>query len=289
MPLKSLAPRIFGKIVDRYGNMFSVVKDALPKAGIKMTFNSYMSICFFTAMIAFVTTIVPLVLALQIVGISLIQKIIYCIFVPIIVAIIVFSVTVMYPVQAVAKRRKNIDANLPFALTHMGSIAESGIPPYVIFKLLSEFEEYGEISKEMKKIVRNIDVFGMDVTTAVKEVAKRTPSDQFKQALLGFVTTTESGGDIKLYLKNTGEQALFNWKMKREKFLQQLSAYAEFYTGIVIAAPLFIVSLFAVMGMIQPTIMGFGILELTKISIYFVIPAINIGFLLFLRGMEVEM
>ena len=47
--------------------------------------------------------------------------------------------------------------------------------------------------------------------------------------------------------------------------------------------------LFAVMAMIQPTVAGYDILFLTKISIYAVVPALNGGFLLFLRGTEIEM
>jgi flagellar protein FlaJ len=170
----------------------------------------------------------------------------------------------------------------------MGAVVESGIPPSLVFKLISRFEEYGEVSTEMKKIVRNIEVFGLDPLTAMKEVAKRTPSESLKQIFYGFSSTIESGGNIKLYLKNAGQQALFEWRLKREKFLQQLSAYAEFYTGILIAAPLFIISLFAVMNLIQPDIGGFDILTLTKLSIYLIIPVVNVVFLAFLRGIEVE-
>ncbi|HID18937.1 TPA: hypothetical protein EYP27_05300 [Candidatus Bathyarchaeota archaeon] len=105
----------------------------------------------------------------------------------------------------------------------------------------------------------------------------------------GFCSTTEAGGDVKLYLKTTGEQALFEWKIKREKYMHQLSAYAEFYTGIMIAAPLFLVALFSIMSFVQRQVMGFDILFLTRASTYLLIPLINLGFLLFLKGMEVEM
>jgi flagellar protein FlaJ len=171
----------------------------------------------------------------------------------------------------------------------MGAIAESGIPPYVIFKLISQFREYGEVANEMRRIVHNIDSFGLDPLTAVKQSAERSPSNELKQVLLGFVSTTESGGDIKNYLKNAGERALFEWRMKRERFLQQLDAYAEIYTGLFIAAPLFIVSIFAVMNMIQPSIGGYSILELMRLSVYVIVPVLNTGFIMFLRGVEVEM
>jgi len=286
---KSLAVSMFGWVAEKYESVFSIVKYSMPKAEMKITFKTYLSMVFMTAAIAYFSTIFALFLALKIVEVSFFMEVVYLIFVPIITAVSSAVILIFYPYQKMLNRRKSIETNLPFVLTHMGAVAESGVPPYVIFKLIGEFEEYGEVSQEMKKIVRNIESFGLDPLRAVKEVAERTPSDKFKQVLLGFVTTTESGGDVKIYLKNAGEQALFDWRIKRERFLQQLSAYAEFYTGILIAAPLFIIALFAVMNMIQPNIGGFDILFLTKISIYVAVPGLNGGFLLFLHGMEVEM
>jgi flagellar protein FlaJ len=169
----------------------------------------------------------------------------------------------------------------------MASIVESGIPPSAIFGLVAKFEEYGELAKEMKKVARNIEVFGLDPLTAIREVAKRTPSKSFKEILNGFVSTIETGGSIVLFLRNAGQQALFEWRMKRERFLGKLSTYAEFYTGILIAAPLFIVALFSVMAIVQPVVGGIHILRLMEISIYFLLPALNVGFLMFLKGTEV--
>jgi flagellar protein FlaJ len=283
------ATGLFGGLVDKYSSTLNFVKNYLPKADIKVPFRTYMCVALLTSSIIFFLSIGALFIAFNFIEIQAFNKIILFILAPFILAATCFAIFSFYPTQKANSRRKSIDTNLPFVLTHMGTIAESGIPPYVIFKLLADFEEYGEIANEMKKLVRNVDSFGMDPLTAIKEIAERTPSKEFGKALLGIVTTTESGGDVKTYLKNSGEQALFNWKIKREKFLQQLSAYAEFYTGILIAAPLFIIALFSVMGMISPTLAGYDILTLTKLSIYLLVPAVNIGFLIFLKGVEVEM
>lgn len=287
--MRSLAVSVFGGVVDKYGDIFSVVKESLPKAGIKMTFRTYMSIVFFLATISYVSSMVILILAFRIVDISPMMTIAYLMFIPFTIAISCIVIFIFHPYNKMSDRKKSIETNLPFVLTHMGAIAESGVPPYVVFRLIAKFQEYGEVSTEMKKIVRNIETFGINPLKSVKEVAERTPSDKLKQILLGFVTTTESGGDVKVYLKNAGEQSLFDWRIKREKYLQQLSAYAEFYTGILIAAPLFIIALFAVMGMIQSTVAGYDILFLTKLSIYVLVPALNGGFLIFLHSTEVEM
>ncbi len=280
---------LFGSLVDRYGSRFGFLRDNLPKADVKIPFRTYLSVVMTNSIIVFLFSLVFFTILTTFIELKLITKIIMIGYMPIMLTVISFAALTLYPYYKVNGKRKNIDMNLPFALTHMAAIAESGVPPYMIFKLLANFDEYGEIAREMKVLVRNIDAFGVDPISAVREMALRTPSDQLRQILLGIVSATESGGDVKTYIKNAGDQAMFNWKLKREKFMQQLSAYSEFYTGILIAAPLFIIALFAVMNMIQPNIGGFDILTLTKLSIYILVPFLNMGFLLFLRGVEVEM
>jgi len=286
---KALATVLFSGLVDKYGSFFTLVRDSLPKAGIKIAFRSYMSTVFLATTMVYLLSVVGVSIAVFIIKVPLLLSIAYMLFIPITAGIIVFLFLAFYPLQVASSRRKNIESNLPFVLTHMGAIAESGVPPYVIFRLISQFSEYGELAKEMGKVVRNIEQFGIDPLTAVKEVAAKTPSDSFREVLLGFVTTTESGGNVKVFLKSAGQQALFEWRIRRERFLQQLSAYAEFYTGLLIAAPLFIIALFSVLNQIQPTISGYNILDLMKLSIYLIVPIMNGAFLLFLRGVEVEM
>lgn len=286
--LKGFATSNFGWIVDKYPEFFSTLKENLPKADMKISHRTYASLVIFISIVMLFLSFIISFITLGIVKISILLRFFYSIFTSFLVAIVTFLIFIFYPSQKADRRKKDIETNLPFALTHMGAIAESGIPPYVVFRLISRFKEYGEISKEIGKIVKSVDEFGVDPLTAVKEVAKRTPSDQFKQILLGFATTVEAGGNIKIFLKTVGEEALFDWRMKREKFLHQLSTIAEFYTGILIAAPLFIISLFAVMNMIQPTLAGFGIFDLMKLSIYILVPLINIGFLFFLSTIEVK-
>jgi len=287
--LKGLATRIFGNFVDKYlANFFDFLKESLQKADIKTPFRVYLSLSLFISILFSVFSIPISYLILSFLGYPLLLKTVLLIFIPFLTFLISFFLIIFYPYQIASARKKNIETNLPFVLIHMGSVAESGVPPYMIFKLISYFKEYGEVAKEMEKISRNIEEFGLDPLSATREVANRTPSPALKQVLLGFISTTESGGNVKEYLKNAGEQALFEWRIRRERFLQQLSTYAEFYTGILIAAPLFIISLFAVMYMIQPTIAGMSILNLMRISVYGIIPVLNIAFLLFLRGVEVE-
>jgi len=289
MNFQSLALAIFGKVVDKNIEFFEPVKHVLPKADIKIPLRTYLSVMLLVTVLTYLAVLAFTVfLVFYVLKVQLLLAIAYSLFIPFLAAAGVFLWYTFYPFQKSMIRKRSIEANLPFVITHMSSIADAGIPPSAIFHLISAFKEYGEVTKELSKIARNMEQFGMDPVRAIREVADRTPSEELRELLLGIVTTTESGGDIKLFLRTMGEQALFEWRIRRERFLQQMSTYAEFYVGIIIAAPLFLIALFAIMGLIQPNIAGYSIMDITKLSIYLLIPAINLGFLFFLRSIEVE-
>jgi flagellar protein FlaJ len=285
---RGIATLLFGNLADKYADTFSFVRKNLPKADIKISYRVYMSIVFFSSLLAlFCSLILGFLLSIYL-KFSLLQKMLLLSLFPLITFLAVFAFLCYYPSYRASSRKRNIETNLPFILTHMGSIAESGIPPHLIFKLVSRFKEYGELAKEMEKINRNIESFGLDPVSAIREVAKRTPSEALKEVLLGFVSTIEAGGSVTTYLREAGKEALFEWRTRRERFLTQLSTYAEMYIGVLVAAPLFMVSIFATMAIVQPVVAGWHVLDLMKISIYGLIPLLNLGFLLFLRGVEVE-
>jgi flagellar protein FlaJ len=287
---KKIAKKYFSWVSRKYPEVLKTVESTIPKSGISMSPDNYISCIFLTVIIGYFISLSAVAIMLSVLfQFNILVSILLIVFIPFITGVLIFIVGVFYPYQRVAGRGQNIETNLPFALSHMGAIASSGVPPTAIFKLLSEFKEYGVLAEEMEKIVRNIDVFGLDPVSAMREVAKRTPSERFKQLLAGIASTIEGGGNLKTYLKNAGEQSLFTWRTRREKYLQRLSAYAEFYTGLLIAAPLFLISLFSVMNMIQPQLGGYNILDLMRISIYLIVPALNLFFVAFLHMTQVEM
>jgi flagellar protein FlaJ len=161
----------------------------------------------------------------------------------------------------------------------MAAIASSGIPPEFMFELLTGFEEYGEISEQSKIIMRNIKTFGMSSVDALKDVSKRMPSKDFKELMLGIASTIETGGNLTSYLKEMSDKALFEYKIKREQYLKTLSTYADIYTGVLVAAPLMMISMLATMSIIGGTVVGLTISELVFLITWVILPVMNMLFL----------
>lgn len=198
-------------------------------------------------------------------------------------ASLVLTIFHSYPYNILSQKRNSIEANLPFALMHMSAIAVSGVPPTIMFKLIAEAKEYGGVSEEARMIIRNIEVFGMDPTAAIKQVAERTPSSSFRQFLSSFVSTIETGGDLIRFLENLANEAMAEYRIRRQRYTEILSTYADIYTAILIAAPLFFISILSILGMLGGKIMGLSITDAIRLGIYGFIPLLNIVFILFVH------
>ena len=57
-------------------------------------------------------------------------------------------------------RARSINTNIPFAINHIYAISSAGVPPQKIFNLISEEDDYGELSVEIKKINTYIEILG---------------------------------------------------------------------------------------------------------------------------------
>ncbi|MBI5061458.1 MAG: type II secretion system F family protein [Candidatus Aenigmarchaeota archaeon] len=262
---------------------FKSLKEELIQSRLGIVFENYVGRMIFFSAISFVAIFLYLSIGLLLIGLPVWFSLIGGLISGLIAAFVIFTVFYTYPFQMMASNRNSIEANMPFAINHMSAIAASGVPPHVMFRLLTDVREYGEVAKEARLVSRNVEVFGMDVTSAIKDVAKRTPSLEFRQFLNGVAATISTGGDLKKYLKNAAEESLADYKTKREKYMSTLSTYADFYTAVLIAAPLFFISILSVMSMIGGELLGMSIPAAMNLGIYILIPILNVGFLLFIH------
>ncbi len=242
----------------------------------------------FTVLVFIITAVIVSILSL-VFGLNLMLFLIRLLSISLLAAFFSFFIFYIYPISKTNRRRSNIEANLPFAMTHMAAIASSGVPPYSMFKILAKFREYGEISKEAEKVVRNIDLFGLDEIRALKEVISRTPSRSFKEFLQGILSTVKTGGSLELFLKQQSEKALFEYRVNRERYTHTLETYADFYTALLIAAPLILITILLIINVVGGQLFGFPVTDLITIGIFVVIPVLNILFLLFIHSTQPKM
>lgn len=275
--------RAFGIFGTTYlSNYFSPLKDELEHSNLGILYETYVGRMLFFSALAFVAATAFVTISFYFLF-SLELSLISGVIAGAVLSTIVITLFHSYPFHLMSQKKKSIESNTPFAINHMAAIAASGVSPFVVFKLLSNIPEYQEVSNESRRIVRNVETFGMDVTSAIRNVAERTPSDEFHQFLYGILSLMDTGGDLKKYLENSAKDALFNYRLKRERYMQTLSTYADFYTAVLIAAPLFFVSVLAIMSLVGGQIFGLNIPDAMRLGIFVLIPIMNVSFILFIH------
>lgn len=283
--------RLFRPLIRKFGGIgikyfpkyLTPLKDELKQSNTGVLYEIYVGKMMLNAILSFITVFIFVIVSFMIFRVPFTFAIVSAFIASVTLSLIIFTLYHSYPLQLVTSKRNSIEANMPFAINHISAIAASGLPPFVMFKLISNIVEYGQVAKESRRIVRNVETFGMDINTAIRNVAETTPSAKFKQFLFGIISTIETGGDIRKYLDNASKEALFDYRLIREKYIQTLSTYADFYTAVLIAAPLFFISTLSVMSMIGGQIFGLSIPSAIKIGVYVFIPLLNVVFIAFIH------
>lgn len=253
----------------------------LKKANLQYRTITYISITLFLTLITLIFSI----------GTSFffgIENLLRNFFIALIITILVFFVMFLMPSQKAESNRKKIENEIPFAVSNMASIASSEIEPTKIFSILALSKEFPQFSQECKKIVNQVNFYGYDLNTALKNVAKNTASTKFGELLNGISTNATSGGNLSIYLQEKSKDYMLDYKLSREKYANTLGVYSDIYTALLIAAPLLFMLLLVVISIIGSSIGGMSLQFLSIVGIISIV-VINILFLLFLELTQPEL
>jgi flagellar protein FlaJ len=188
----------------------------------------------------------------------------------------------IYPVYRADSLKRDLEDSLPFTTSYMAILADAGVPPDHIFLSLANANVSPSVVLKARTIVRDVELFGYDVLSAMENASKRTPSEKFKEMLEGFIGTVHSGGDLAAYLNTRSKQYMKTKRIALRKFSDTLSILAEFYVTLLVAGPLILVVMLAVMGMLGG---GSGMLDpnlLLDLLTYIGLPIGSIVFLILL-------
>ena len=265
-------------------SFFKKLEKTLKSARIKIPYTQYLKILYISTFISIPISIF-IFWFLNFINV----KEIYLIYSTLSIPLIVFLSIYYYPFAKANEHARKIESELPFAISHLASIAESNLPPTIMFRIISTFREYKALGKEFEEIVRRMEVYGLDFVTATKNVAETTPSISFQKFLNSMITTIQSGGDIKNFLRIMYDKTSYEWKAEREEFIQKLSLFSEIYVGVVVLTPLLLISMLVLMSLLHTTtLFGLNINDLLMIGTFVILPLINVLSLLFFKGVEIE-
>lgn len=243
----------FGNRIERFLPQFEDLHTSLRKGGITISFKAYVAFMFMVSIFAFVAALVlSLIMIPLITGMGFLSEFNFLLSLMLsgLSAVVTLILTYAYPGMKVSNRKNPIEKNLPYISSFLTLLSSSNVPPSTIFSSVTKIDTLKEVRQEFSNIIRDVEVFGQDLMTAISENARFTPSDTLRELLLGYVATVRTGGNPTDYLKIQQEAITRERLGKLDMMLETLSAIAEIYIMVLIAMPLLFVVLFATLGMI---------------------------------------
>ncbi|MFH1786202.1 MAG: type II secretion system F family protein [archaeon] len=279
----ALSRRIFGKTAKRHATQYANLKRDIRQANIQMLLEIYLSLALLTSfLIGMVSLILSFPLLYATVGFFAVLFSAIC---GVFIGVLSYLVFLIYPYSRAKRRANDIDRNLPFAMMHAATIASSGVAPASIFRLLAK-TDYGELTVESRKVQHYIDSFGVDLTTAMKRVARSTPSKRFAELLLSLNAVIRSGGNLKAFFYESSESAVTDFKIEQRVISDKLNIIAETYSVVLIGGPLLVFVGLSTMSMVWSQLAGMQIDMVMKFLVYFVLPVLNLIFLIILQEIK---
>ena len=286
--LHVLGYRCFGNAPARIFPFSKKVRENLLRANIKINHVVYVSSMFFWGFIAFVLTF-PLVFFLleyffPILKIVLptLLSIEYSILIGVMAFGITLSTFLYYPSYVASTIKMKIEKNLVYVGNYMVILNGAGATPGETFRSLAEVGEVFGLKESARSIIKNVEMLGADLISALKEESRKTPSKEYSSFLQGYVATVQTGGDLKGYLLSMSRKFMDSRRRLLSRMIDQLGLAGEIYVTILVAFPIIMITLLSIMGFFGGEVIGgLSAAQVMPILVYLLVPFAAIGVLVF--------
>ncbi|MFB6187829.1 MAG: type II secretion system F family protein, partial [Halobacteriaceae archaeon] len=176
-------------------------------------------------------------------------------------------------------RARKIDASLHRSIAFIYALSRSGMSFPEILRILSRNEHvYGEAAREVRVSVKDMDLFGSDIHNSLQRLSERTPSQNMAEFVENLTSVLQSGRKLEEFLREQYQHYKEEQETQQEQFLSVLATLAEVYVTVLVAGPLFLITILVVIGLIFG-----GTLTFIQVLTYVLIPLATVGFMLYLR------
>lgn len=272
---------LFGRFSDSLTIFFPDLKENLKKAGMKTSNKEYISTGIFTSFLFFLMEIPSLSFIFGIFFQGVVLSLTTSITVSSLLTVIIFYLFTKYPNTIIADRSKKIDALLPFASLFLSTVAGTRLPLNQVFKIFAQNSRYGDITQQIKMMTNDMDVFGLDVHTALQRAVDRTPSKRMKEMLYGLLSTSISGGDVSIYLREKAQTQMDDYRRAITQFSKKITLFIEIYLTAIVLGAIFFIVLTSIFSGISGA--GGNIILLQSIVIFVFLPFLSAIFILLVK------
>lgn len=160
--------------------------------------------------------------------------------------VLVLFVLLNYPKIIAGKESEILDKDLVYALKDLLLSVSSGLSLFTAMTLVST-GKYGYVSRDIKRIVDRVNR-GVPLDDAIEELAIKTPSEHFQNALWQLVNTAKSGANIEGVLRSLIDNLVSEQRSSIQKYSNELNVLTLIYMLAAVAIPTIIITLMIILN-----------------------------------------
>jgi len=285
--LTTASYRLFGRITSRF--TFTAFKQIYQKSGISRLYESYVALMLFASLVTFVSAFATGALLHHFLfNLTLFQYFIAVLTFSCIISLTIPIVFILYPLYRRSQRKKEIDANLIYTTGYMGVLSAGGISIERMFERVTEVEQHPPIKDLARRLMTNIKMFGLDVTSSLGDVTLRSPSETFSKLLIGITNTVKTSGDLKSLLTFETKRLLHAKREQLKKTLGTLIALGEIYITAMVMGPIVFIVMITILSIMGNVAFGLSPVDQLNLLVFFGLPTVSTIFIIILNGVLPE-
>ena len=141
----------------------------------------------------------------------------------------------VYPQLLASRRRIEIENQFHLLITHMTVLSTTNIDRMEVFRILSREEEYGELAREMGRIVQIVDTWNQSLDDACRRRAAVVPSDALSDFLDRLAYTLGAGQPLSDFLLSEQDVMIGQYVTVYESTLSNIEVMKDLYMSMILS------------------------------------------------------
>lgn len=167
----------------------------------------------------------------------------------VLVPLALFSIVIIYPISSLEGKKKDIDNNMHYYITHMGVLATSQMSRIDLLLKLSHTEAYGYLAKETGRIYALVFYWHVSFPVACRFIGNRTPSVLFADFLDRLAHSVQAGQLFEEFVISEQTVVMNDFMTMYQDSLNSIDMVKEMFVSICMSL-IFIVAFAIIMPII---------------------------------------
>lgn len=189
--------------------------------------------------------------------------------------LVIFLLVINEPKLSKSTRGAALDNEMPFLVGYMAILAGGGLTLIDTLRQISEMDIFAAASKEAKRVLIDIDVFGRDPITALERAARYSASRDWAELLTGYTTVLRTGGDYVNYLNLHLKETFDKMGDKIKRTVDTVGLISESFLIVTVVLGMTLFTLYLVEVLINGNSAGISNIFLFS---FVVVPALSAAF-----------